>query len=597
MSPQIYAPDTLLEDTRVLVVDNDPSVRDDHVMNLRRWGYEPVVAEGLGENLLLNAEEKARHYRCKLALVDMRQRDDHDYHDTSGLDLVSRLKPAISIIVSAYGTAPTIREALKSKGAFNFVGKDEGPEKLKQAIEEAIPAKHAREQRIIWPEGWSSAYIKERFFPDQPLISSDEADDVMSGLFPDAQKLALSLLNPSDEASTSSSQLSELFLAAQIDDREPIVVKMSSAQAIGREVEQYHRFVENLPGLSHYVRIRCSFERWDLGALVYDFPTIRLRDFRTFSQFYAEQESASILKVMEQLFDYLGVWLWDQTETDVSLFDSYLADIHKSLDSKTQPPASAEFAGQAQLPDPIAWTLRQYQAGALPKTRQAIAHGDLHGDNIYIDTDQAPWFLDFAQTGHSHILRDFVSLEIDILTHLSSIPADNPALFYELALAVTAPTHVDQPLQPTMGVLMHPAARKAFSVVTGLRELSYAHTGYISRQEYLWGLLLQAIRCLVSPTADRLQREQTRQFASIICARLEQWDAAQWPPLDWPPFEWATRAKQKARDICVRDLRAHLSRLESQLSVYERGEKPPPELTTHLETVRQELRALGEEVS
>ena len=40
---------------RVLVVDNEQTVRNDHVKNLRRWNYAPIVAEGTLEGRITTA--------------------------------------------------------------------------------------------------------------------------------------------------------------------------------------------------------------------------------------------------------------------------------------------------------------------------------------------------------------------------------------------------------------------------------------------------------------------------------------------------------------------------------------------------------------
>ena len=87
---------------------------------------DAVVAEGRGETLLRDAQEKAATHRCHVALIDMRLLNHDDRNDTSGLDLVTQIKPTLSIIVSGFGDLSTAREALKEKGAIDFVGKQDG---------------------------------------------------------------------------------------------------------------------------------------------------------------------------------------------------------------------------------------------------------------------------------------------------------------------------------------------------------------------------------------------------------------------------------------------------------------------------------------
>ena len=119
------------------------------VENLKAWPYEyycaeaPTGAEDAHKALLEDATQKAHAHRCHIALVDMRLRDDSDPSDISGLALVKQLAPTVSIILSGYGDKKTVREALNPKNkvdvplrAYDFIGKEDGPEALKQVIEE-----------------------------------------------------------------------------------------------------------------------------------------------------------------------------------------------------------------------------------------------------------------------------------------------------------------------------------------------------------------------------------------------------------------------------------------------------------------------------
>jgi len=57
----------MLGSVRVLVVDNDPTARMLTNSLLINWGYEPVLAMGTGNKLIIDAKEKARTKSCVLA--------------------------------------------------------------------------------------------------------------------------------------------------------------------------------------------------------------------------------------------------------------------------------------------------------------------------------------------------------------------------------------------------------------------------------------------------------------------------------------------------------------------------------------------------
>ncbi len=53
-------------------------------------------------------------------------------------------------------------------------------------------------------------------------------------------------------------------------------------------------------------------------------------------------------------------------------------------------------------------------------TYEAVTHGDLHGDNLLIDSRKNAWVIDFERSGEGHVLQDFIELESDILNRLEA---------------------------------------------------------------------------------------------------------------------------------------------------------------------------------
>ena len=107
---------------RILVVDNDEKTCESLHELLSYWGYTVFIAEGDGESLLEDAQIKARENRCQIAIVDMRLIDDFDRDDKSGLELVEKLKPTVSLVMSGHGDDLTASESLEEKGAASFIG-------------------------------------------------------------------------------------------------------------------------------------------------------------------------------------------------------------------------------------------------------------------------------------------------------------------------------------------------------------------------------------------------------------------------------------------------------------------------------------------
>src|SRR4051812_804323 len=104
---------------RVLIVDDNPAIKMQHVELLTRWGYITFVAQGKGEELAASARELAKRHRCQIALVDKR-RGDAGPDDWSGLHRVPFLQPPLSIIVRGWGGRKPAVAALKKYGAVGF---------------------------------------------------------------------------------------------------------------------------------------------------------------------------------------------------------------------------------------------------------------------------------------------------------------------------------------------------------------------------------------------------------------------------------------------------------------------------------------------
>lgn len=475
--------------TRVLIVENDPNLRADHIGNLNRWGYESVVAEGQGEALLQDAREKAQAYRCQVALVDMRLLDDYNRNDTSGLDLVSDLKPTVSIIVSGHGDRATTRNALKEKRAYDFVGKEEGPAALRQVVAEAA----------------------------------------------------------------------ESFC----------VCRYSGSQ-------HWH------PAAAR-----------DLSGGVYEFSGTP-ENLKSFGEFYQEADSAQISRTLEDLFKLFGGWQLRQSILNAALYDVYLHSMSDRLTAVAQHEDVVALNGwRRDLPNTVIWTLKQREASRILGTRQALAHRNLHVDTIFVDEQGKPWLKNFTRAGDHHVLYDFITLEVDILTRLALSSDDDLHLFYEIAVAIADPSHLDQPLQPTMHVLEHPGARKALAVVSDLRQLALAQTHYTDQREYVWGLLLEAVGRIAHLSPDHPQYEKACVLSDVICGRLAHWEDESWPPRNWPAVTWVTPQMQREREVTIKYLRQQLELLNAQISGYD---QPPPALLDERDATQRELQQFGENV-
>lgn len=542
---------------RVLVVDNDPETRGKQIKLLKHWGYIPVVAQGVGDALLDDAVRKAKAHRCQIALVDMRLRDNYDLTDWSGLKLVPKLHPTTAIILSAFGDRKTAVAALKEYGAADFVGREDGPEQLQTTIEavakDISACKHHAE--IIWADNLTPAEVCALLFRNRKDIPEDQVDEAIGQMFPKAKRVTLTLIADATEPSNRVSALrrSSRVFRAGVDDQAAFrVVKLARTEKIEKELQNYERYVQfGMPGQFRPEKFAQAL-LWDLGGVAYSYmnnPGLGVAGGpQTFREYYHATESvAQIMTPLRHFFSNENWGSWykkDVTPLGKSLFDAYDEVWHGGLKNeiegwRKQPPQ--HFIGLSfMLPNPMRWLAKHektvYQVQNL---RKAVTHGDLHGDNIFVNINYA-WPIDFERTGPGPILRDFVELIQDIMTRIVCFDHAEFPVLYEFAVALCAPSKPTEPMPLTKAIQQSWKAHKAFQAVQELQTLAYALARYDDQREYLWGLLLNNLFVATLILEDEARRTRTLLIASVICARLERWNRPEWPPRDWPAVEWVT---------------------------------------------------------
>jgi two-component system, NtrC family, response regulator HydG len=122
----------------ILIVDDEPSVRDSLSSWFRDDGYEAGTADGAGEALTRLAEKK-----WDLALVDIRMRG------TDGIELQRRMREIdpelIVIIMTGYASVDTAVTALKN-GAYDYITKPLDPDDVAHLVTNALSHRQATQE-------------------------------------------------------------------------------------------------------------------------------------------------------------------------------------------------------------------------------------------------------------------------------------------------------------------------------------------------------------------------------------------------------------------------------------------------------------------
>lgn len=530
---------------RVLIVDNNERMGKLFAKLTSKWGFMPILAEGQGNALLDDARNKARELRCQLALVDMRLVDDLDEDDTSGLQLVSDLKPAISIIVSASGDLVSARES-RDLGAASFISKDENPEILRKKLEDEARKRSAYFRKLEIKPDEMIEHISDTITKYVPEDYHDQVIDIFSELFPNAKTLHLERLgiDPQSPHISSVPRPKSVVLKVREDDKQPVIVKLARRHKIELERQKYNDFIEGRLVGQYKPHLISDTVLWDIGGA--KFTHVGISE-RSFSQLLGTENIENVEHCLEQFF---GVVWSDHYKkavplVNVSLFDLYCTVwgpewYERARDFTSFDPTKVmdkERWDAFQVPHPLNWFLEHVaqnndsDASFIKNTFTAITHGDLHGDNLLVDENYNAWVIDFERSGPGHILQDFIELESDIINRLHCDENDFRS-FYKLCVSIARSRSIEK-VDEDIPDFTNPEIKKALKVISILRTLAAKYSKITNAKEYILGLLFNTIfRATLIDKENEPCQQRALMLVSILCHRLDHWDEP-WPPQAW----------------------------------------------------------------
>lgn len=520
---------------RLLVIDNDERIVYYLQTLFTKRGYEVHTAQGIGGAALRqNAIEVAQTVRPHVAIVDLRL-DDEYTDDPTGLKLLPDLTSARCILYSAYLRPTVLSQVKRQYSVFDWVDKQD-IERLCTVVDEAAYQASAsrRGLNIHWPTNWRRQEIIEALFkeaPPQPEI--EILDDIIAQLFGDSRRITPETVNGKPEEGLRSVVRGRSVIAKiHADQLQPTVLKLGLARRTHREYENYQAHIHGfLPGLFH-TQIEKHTIFWDLGGTVYSFVGAGQQTLPTFAIHYAQTaEVDKILAPLRHLFR--NVWQPHYAAavplSHNSLYAAYTEFFHlEEKLAQIDPALQPTLAGLVGFPlDPIQWVQTFGRDSVITTARQAITHGDLQGDNLFVEEERA-WLIDFERTGPSHALRDFAELEVDIFARLIPQEWVDWATLQRLAEWLVSPT-APGAFAVTAEITHNIEVQKALQVISGVRALAHEVVRHSDQREQLWAMLFDALFVASINVMPETQRLRALLYAGVICQRLATWPEA-WPP-------------------------------------------------------------------
>jgi CheY-like chemotaxis protein len=531
---------------RILIVDNNPTARVASQSLLLDLGYEPVIAMGSGNSLLSDAKKKAQERHCALALIDLRLIDDDDEQDSSGLILAEQMGDNLrSIILSGYENPNILRKLLQKQTEIGFISKMDNRDIFRETLDVEAAKVTAAKRKLIFENPEVLDEIAKSPLGQHANEYPDQFADVFARLFPKAKKLRFEKLElrPASSNISTVPRPTSVVMKVYEEDFEPFVVKLARAKKINVEVTNYNTHIHRRMTGYFSARLERSSILWDIGGAAYSY--VGEFDVKTFSRYYEEKHIAEIEECLTSFFGRIWSRHYEQArdETNVSLFKLYSKVWDNWYEKRKSDYFTKDFNGsnalsqQLHTPEPIKWFKEKIAESVndmsiVGTTRVAVTHGDLHGDNLLVDSQRNIWVIDFERCGEGHILQDFIELEADIFNRLEEHNPDIAA-YFKMCFTVLKQKNI-QRFDALECASADPRIEKALQTISALRSLAVQHTKIKDAREYLYGLLFNMIfRASMIDKTGLKNSQRSLWIASLICHRLDHWDDACWPPAEF----------------------------------------------------------------
>lgn len=534
---------------RILIVENNLRTREDNKALVEYWGYQAIVAEGQGQELLQDARHKCRQEHCHLALVDMHLIDDNDHQDNSGLDLIPHLVPTPTIIFSGSKDISDAISAIQKRGAVTFISKVEKPEKVKAALEEYLPrySAHSREMMFAWQNHIYQKVIED-FLPGgirNPY--PDQLKDLIARLFPDARSITVEPIDFDPESHFALRQPLALLRVTETGSVHSFMVEIAPAEKVEQARRNWKGFLASM--ITSEIQ-PIHFEiLWDIGGVVYPID----RDHRafTFAAYCIEKlkEENAIDAICQSLRVFFKSWekfYSRKQDQHQSLFAAYSEVLGRNwyFTLRTLLPKEGKAMLPTQMigldvPLPLSWLQKHIfvsdnDESMLPEMYRATTHGYLLADHLIVLEDGKPFAINYSRAGIGTVMQDFVALETDLIIRLSGRydPSDFRT-FYQLCISLLKSERLGEIDEIPTDLLEE--GKKVLGIISSLRGLALHYCGISDFRQYLWGLLFHSLfRAGILPKTEKIAQERALMFSSMICSRLEHWGHS-WPPQNWPP--------------------------------------------------------------
>jgi DNA-binding response OmpR family regulator len=423
----------------VLFADNDPDFLQTRAEFLQKKGYQVLFA-----NSPSDAERLLEETNIHLAILDVRLANDDNEKDISGVLLAQKenFRNVPKIILTGFPSPYTSRDVLRLhpsgfQPAINYVGKEEGPDALIDAVDDAF----TRQVRINWSldilwracDSFSLVRMIEPDLGGERLLSrEEELKDLFRRLFYEKDHVRIERL-----LWTRNGRAALVVLVFKADAKpESYVVVCGQNAVVNEEAYRFEKFAPDAPGRTG-TRLNEKAATTHFAANTYSFTDNELEKCQTLSELYRFAPPKVFRNALNTLFrETLREWHQDKPIQEQHPLDFFYRERLESL-SDSHFISSLEEAVRAVESQIPTLGLRMEHDGMqmkihfnsqsfsyldpLPFFAQVIepvdstlainVPGTLTGDNILADEKGRTWLTDFADAGMAPLFWNYIALE------------------------------------------------------------------------------------------------------------------------------------------------------------------------------------------
>ena len=495
--------------------------------------------------------------RIHLGIFDIRIEDEDDHEDTSGLELAKEKEFQFlpKIILTAYPSYEYVRDVLgvqsgSEPAAINFIGKDEGVQKLLEAIGEAFE-KHVRiNEKLIFewqsPGMVSFSQLTTIINPHADLLFFEDLvgayEDLLRKLFYIYKQVTISRLLWSEDGRAA------LEVTAYNNSEELFIVTLGPRQKIQLEREKFQKVVTHNNGLV----ILSSFVDTQLvSANAWCFPGEKLADAPSFPVFFIQQTDKPIRLAVEDLFrEKIGRWrnavVSNNQKENIYIFELFKEYkdqeerlkvwqeilVHMASEIKQRDllelyvedkNLTFHFANKTSmsLPDPVSFVLEN-KLWELEQGEKSMVLFIENLERLLVSSEGTTYVTDFNEIHFAHPFLDFITFEAGLRFKL--IDTYNLLDLYDFEKQLAETRSLNQNINSGN---VEPDYRKILSSILNVRQLA---AEIVENNLFAYNkltLLYNLPKLLFVNTHLRQTEKQTRQwlhgllFLALLCKQID----------------------------------------------------------------------------